>query len=258
MRCPVERSAFSRAWAYVGYSPGYKWLAIIGAALSGASYVLLLILLGLFADLLISRGQIPTYDDLNDSQRAKFREQWNALQPDDRRKALEALPISETEQLSFAGPARENDSMNMPWKADVGRYLDRRCGADAAAAYRARAVTHKGLPSGTDPNRVQLGALSLAVRHRDTLFGSILGNLIRVNPWMWEPSPSGVPNRPYLIGLLLLACLVAVIRAGLVGLMHHGASHATLEAITRLRRLLYHHTYRLGSLTVARSGSSEA
>ena len=65
MRCPVDRSAFSRAWAYVGYSPGYKWLAITGAALSGASYVLLLILLGLFADLLISRGQIPTYADLN-------------------------------------------------------------------------------------------------------------------------------------------------------------------------------------------------
>src|SRR5262249_33500890 len=111
---------------------------------------------------------------------------------------------------------------------------------------------------GTDPERVQLGALSLAVRQRNSLFGPILGGLIRINPWMWEPSPSGVPNRPYLIGLLMLAFLVAVIRAGLVGLMHHGASHATLEAITRLRRLLYPHTYRLGSLTVARTGSGEA
>src|SRR5207244_8022679 len=102
-------------------------------------------------------------------------------------------------------------------------------GADAAAAYRMRAVTHAGLESGADPERVQLGALSLAVRQRNSFLGSVLGGLIRFNRWMWEPSLNGVPNRPYLIGLLLLACLVAVIRAALVGLMHHGASHATLE-----------------------------
>src|SRR5262249_54567306 len=138
------------------------------------------------------------------------------------------------------------------------RYLQRRCGPNAAAAYRVRAVTHDGLPPGTDPDRVQLGALSLVVRQRSSFLGPVLGALIRANPWMWEPSPNGISNRPYLLGLLMLAFLVAVIRAALVGLMHHGASHATLEAITRLRRLLYHHTYRLGSLTVARSGPGEA
>jgi ABC-type multidrug transport system fused ATPase/permease subunit len=237
----------------VGYSPGYKWLAIVSAALSGASYVLLLLLLGLFADLLVSRGQIPTYADLNDDQRAQFREQWNGLDQAERQQVLEELPISDVERQNLLGPAGERDPMGLRWKAYVGRYLQRRCGADAAAAYRTRAVSHD-----TDPERVQLGALSLVVRSRHSFLGPVVGGLTRFNAWMWEPSPSGVPNRPYLVGLLMLACLVAVIRAALVGLMHHGASHATLEAVTRLRRLLYHHTYRLGSLTVASSGANEA
>jgi ABC-type multidrug transport system fused ATPase/permease subunit len=216
-----------------------------------------LLLLGLFADLLVSRGQIPTYADLNDAQRAEFRQQWNGLEETDREGSLKALSISDAERISLEGPAGEHDPMRLRWKGYVGRYLQRRAGPDAADAYRVRAVNHADLPPGTDPDRVQLGALSLVVRQRNSFLGPLVGWLARFNPWMWE-QPGGVPNRPYLVGLLMLAILVAVIRAALVGLMHHGASHATLEAITRLRRLLYHHTYRLGSLTVARTGPGEA
>src|SRR5439155_16944622 len=95
-------------------------------------------------------------------------------------------------------------------------------------------------------------------RARNTLLSPVLGWFVRWNSWTWSPSSWGGPNRPYLVGLLLLAFLVAALRAALVAVMHHGAAHATLEAVTRLRRLLYHHTYRLGSLTIASSGPNEA
>jgi ATP-binding cassette subfamily B protein len=256
----VERSAFDRAWGYVSYSPGYKWLAMIGAVGSGASYVLFLLLLGLFADLLVSHGHIPTYADLNQAERIQFRDQWNNLDPAERKNALKFLPIktSEAGLENLAGPTSENDPIApLRWTAYVGRLIERRCGDAAAGAYRVRAVKHNDLPSGTDPEHLQLGALSLAVRTRDSWLGPIVGGLIRFNPWSWEPSDSSVPNRSYLMELLLLACVVAVIRGAFVALMHHGAAHDTLEAVTRLRRLLYHHTYRLGSLSVARSGAEE-
>src|SRR5439155_4386361 len=118
MRYPMERSAFSRAWDYVGYAQPYKWLAILGAAGSGASFVLLLLLLGLFADLLVSRGHIPTYADLNDAERRQFRERWNGLDAEDRQQALNELPVTDPERRTLAGPAEsEAAPMALRWKA---------------------------------------------------------------------------------------------------------------------------------------------
>ena len=73
MRVPlVERQAFARARRYLRYSPIALWLAHASAFASGIFYVALLILLGLFADLVISRGQIPSFHDLPQQDQANL------------------------------------------------------------------------------------------------------------------------------------------------------------------------------------------
>ena len=254
----MDRTGFSRAWDYVGYARTNKWLAILAAAFSGASYILLLLLLVLFVDLLVSRGQIPTYASLTESQRNRFREDWNSLPPEQRMQAIAALPIPEARRQSLSGEVeKESDTQSVRWKAFVGWLLDHRCGSKAAEAYRERAIGDDVLSGGTNPPP-QLGALSLVVRSHGSLLEPLIGSFVRYNPWMWEPTDASTPNRSYLVGLLMLAFVTAVLRAALVGLMHHCASRATLDAVTRMRRLLYHHTYRLGSLTIATHGSNEA
>ncbi len=253
----MDRSAFSRAWDYVGYAPTAKWLAVFGAAASGASFVLLIMLLGLFADLMIGRGEIPTYGDLSASKRLVFQNRWNSLPVEARSEALSQVPIDESarKQLvsDFDIDTAPFANLATRWKAHVGQMLDRRVGPDAANEYRVRTVP-SGRSETADPDHVQLGVLGLIVRNDDSLASRVIGWIARWNPWMWKPSRSGRPNEPYLFGLLICAVVVAVFRALFVNLMHHSAAVATLEAVTRLRRLLYHHTYRLGSLTISSDG----
>jgi ABC-type multidrug transport system fused ATPase/permease subunit len=258
MRCLVDRSAFSRAWDYVGYARTNKWLAILAAAFSGASYILLLILLALFVDLLVSRGEIPPYAHLTEPQRQQFQNDWNNLAPEERLQSLTALPHKASGFPRLTEPAEIGSTEQaIQWNAYVGWLLERRAGPDGASEYRERESANSiGSLAATRP--AQLGALSLVVRSRDSFLGPTIAAFVRYNPWMWKPKLGNTPNRSFLAGLLMLACVVAILRAALVGLMHHCASRATLEAVTRMRRLLYHHTYRLGSLTVASTGPNEA
>src|SRR5262249_39441168 len=78
------------------------------------------------------------------------------------------------------------------------------------------------------------------------------------NPWMWRSASSVPLVSPYLFGLLLLAVLLAAARTGLTLLMHEMAARASIEASTRLRRAVYHHTFRLGTLAFRALGPSEA
>src|SRR5262249_22209607 len=80
----------------------------------------------------------------------------------------------------------------------------------------------------------------------------------RLCSWTWRPAANGDANRPYLTGLLILAGFVAAFRLLLVVAMNHEASVATLEAVARIRRLIYHHANRLGSLSLADEGPTEA
>ena len=258
----MDRSAFSRAWDYVGYAPTSKWLAVFGAAASGASFVLLIILLALFTDLMIDHGQIPTYGDLSEPQQTAFRNQWNEQSASDRSAALEAMSLDDAARKQLTKGVESDDesfaNMAIRWKAYVGQLLERRSGEEAANAYRIRAVPNPNSPDGVDPDRVRLGVLPLVVRNGDSAISRVLGFFARWNSWMWRPSNSGHANEPYLVGLLIAAVVIAILRALFVNLMHHCAARATLEAVTRLRRLLYHHTYRLGSLTVSSEGPREA
>src|SRR5262249_28292794 len=67
------------------------------------------------------------------------------------------------------------------------------------------------------------------------------------------------PNFPYsLPGLFVAAVVLALLRAALMFLMRYMAARATTEAATRLRRAVYHHTFRLGTLAIREMGPGEA
>ena len=260
----MERTAFSRAWDYLSYSPVAKWGAMICAALSAFSFVLLVLVLGLFADLIGVRGRVPEYHDLSESQRQQFQKEWNGLPESTRRDSVEALPAgfsaAELNRLSAtADPEPSASGMQaLRWKAFVGYVLERRVGGMAAQAYRLRTVANDALPAGTDPDSVPLGFLSLIVRNRTHPVGYLAGWLGRILPWTYQPPLGSNPNLLYLVGLLILAVVIAFLRILFISGMHRWAASATIEAITRLRRMIYHHSNRLGSLTISEEGTAEA
>ena len=91
-----------------------------------------------------------------------------------------------------------------------------------------------------------------AVSHR------AVGWLASWNAWSWRPTDSSVPNYWYLTGLLFLAIFFALVRALTQYAMNAAAARAALAVSTRLRRALYHHTYRLGTLAIQSTGPSRA
>jgi ATP-binding cassette subfamily B protein len=104
------------------------------------------------------------------------------------------------------------------------------------------------------------GVLSLVVRskvHGQWLAGP-LAWLARWNPWMWKPRQQDALFSLYLTGLFLAAVVLALLNAGLTLFMREMAARATIEATTRLRRAVYHHTFRLGTLAFRALGPSEA
>lgn len=96
------------------------------------------------------------------------------------------------------------------------------------------------------------GILSLVVRTH--LQGRIVSWILGFIAISWFYQSSTV----YLICLLALAVSIVSLRAVLGYLNFDLAAVAAVEASTRLRRLIYHHTYRLGTLAIRELGPAEA
>ncbi len=335
-----QRAAFARARTFLNYHPVAKWSALVAAVLTGVLYVLLLMVLGLFADLAINRGHIPAYQHLPSQQRATFREQWKEplahFTPADGRDALKELdPKSEHskelragwkqflkeagvrepgESAGSAPPAGPTDATaeralgllgavravgveegraeeltklclrdpskleprerelrhEVLWRVHLDRYLRDAVGTEAADKLRdhfvngtpSRGDESKRLPDGvkqlgTDAALMHdvrdVGLLSTVVGTRNRADGGLLAALASWNEWAWA---SGFLS--YLTGLLLVAVGVALLRALCLFGGTYMATLATAEATTRLRRAVYHHTYRLGTLAVRALGPAEA
>lgn len=258
----MERTAFARAWDYLKHAPVARWSAGVGAAMSGALFVALLFVLVLFADLIVSQGKVPNYSDLSNVEQQDFRRKWAEMSLQARSDMVAMLPLPDSEKSLLAENTESSLDVlalqSLRWKASVGSLLERRAGVSAATAYRDRAFAHVDLPANSDPERVQLGVLSFVVRSRNHFLSPLVGWISSWNPWMWRPAGGGAANWPYLLGLLGVGAMLALLRFLSVVVMQHAASLATLEAITRLRRIIFHHTYRLGSLAVKPAGPSEA
>src|SRR5262249_44745134 len=113
----VERNAFARARAFLDYRPAAKWLAILGSIASAILYVLLLIVLALFADLLINRGRIANFAQLSAAEQEDFFNRWRNLEPEQREAALQHLGFSDFESIQTPDQASRLSA------ADRDRYV---------------------------------------------------------------------------------------------------------------------------------------
>ncbi len=242
-------SAFDRAWALLDNHGKLVWtarLCAIGAALLTAA---LMAMLALLIDLLISRGRIPSFAELETWQRSAFISGLDQFTGDERDAALQRIGRDAAARAAVSQPFEKlgPDEREWLWRGFVEDLLRRRVSSDAADVYARLARTTD--PSVT-PGMPALGSLSLVVRAFPQRIDGLFGWLAAWNPWSWRPGESGVPNARYLTGLLCLALVVGIIRATLMQIGTAAAAAAGLAVSVRLRRAIYHHTFRLGTLAM--------
>ncbi len=251
------RSAFSRAWASLAGHRLNLWFGRAAGVFAAILTTVLLGVLALFVDLLISKGRIPAEHDLAPGQKAAFVAALDGFSGEPRTESLEAVGVAPARAAAFDGPFAtlpliEREEL---WRAYVWHLLDTRVSPAAAATYADRAVNldkDPHLPVGG------LGVLSLVVRTHGLGISPTVGWLAKWNSWAWRPDDARPPNFWYLTGLLFLAIAVALLRAMLINAMNYAAAAAGVIVAIRLRRAVYHHTYRLGTLTIRSTGPAEA
>jgi ABC-type multidrug transport system fused ATPase/permease subunit len=251
-----ERDAFAKACSYLNYSPVAKWTAHVAAAGTGLVYVALLVVLWLYADLMVSRGRLPNYQELTPLEQSRFREQWSNLSVEERVARLEQIGFGPTQARKYATlePSDQVPSadINALWRAQMGHIIVERVGGNAL---------RPPAPDRPDYSEANHGILSLIVREQadGRLIIPVLAYLARWNPWMWNAGSVGSPTfPPYLVGLLIVSVVLALLGTLLSILQREMAARATIEASTRLRRAVYHHTFRLGTLAFRALGPTEA
>ena len=247
-----ERKAFAKACAYLNYNTTAKRLALAASVGMALLSIGLLFVLWLFADLMVSRSQLPAFDALSLRERNLFNQRWAALSPEDRKKYLGDAPGGMAEALKD----KELGEMSPPeqetvWRGYVVQVLKNRVGQDAADLVTDRA----------EQPLSDVGILSLVVR-ADVIghpFEPIVCRLAQWNPWMWKYRGESTPNFfYYLTGLLLVAMVLALLRGLLSFLVQEMAARASIEASLRMRRAVYLHTFRLGTLALQALGPAEA
>jgi ATP-binding cassette subfamily B protein len=350
MERAADRRAFARAWTYLNYNAAAKWSSLVAAVVTGVLYVALLVLLWLFADLMVHRGQIPAIDDLPQEEQVAFARLWDKdgraslqelgleqsprfeelvetkpletdLPPQDRRLLWRAslvkimrdevggeaavlvlplfrdlppteqdtvlarwkeIPAEDRQSLLHADLEFSDDDTNKLMAADKTQlspadqetiwlaylYSGSESKADAetkkALGNRLRAIAAGADATPTGPPDAALagrGILSLVARTHlnGRWYTPAIGWVARWNPSMWKYGPPRRPNFLYFLGeLLVLAVVIALLWALATYAMRELAARATIEAATRLRRSVYHHTFRLGTLAFRALGPSEA
>ncbi len=262
----MHRPPFVRARSFLNFHPVAKWSALGGAVGTGVLFVSLFVLLALFSDLLVHRGEIPCFAELPAAEKAHFRGQNPLPEAKDKKERLQLiraglsefrisaqeLPAQAQEKLA----AGDNDLLGFLWFVRLPNLMEDAVGPEAGEKIRQALVANvkaRGLPLALHQNLKDFGLLSMVARKRSGLQGDLAAWLAWTNPWMWHDG-----NGTFLRGLFFLAIGLAVVRAGLMFLSTTMAARATIEAVTRLRKALYNHTYRLGTLAVRALGPSEA
>jgi ABC-type multidrug transport system fused ATPase/permease subunit len=250
-----QRTAFSRAWDTLAGHHLSIWTARVAGGVAALLTVGLLAVLALFVDLLISKGHVPAEHELAPAQHAAFVAALEDFAGEERADALKAVGIPDDRIKSFDGAfnSMKGPSREQLWRAYVWHLLSVRVSPAAAEVYAVRARTGD-LRHGIDG----LGSLSLVVRAHGQRIDRTAGWLARWNTWSWRPDPRRIPNFWYLTGLLVLAVSIAMVRALLLDGMFYAAAAAAVAVAVRLRRAIYHHTYRLGTLTIRSTGPGEA
>ena len=250
----MDRTAFKRLRFDFLKSKGEVWGAAIGSVAAAVSLFLLLLLLYLFVDLLVSKGQVPAFGQLTAAKQREFADEWSARPEADRTEAVKRLGVSESQAKRLAsGDAQlplAPAEWEQRWQAGAFLALRDRVNADAANAFLPEADASREHP--------RLGILSLVVRERNRWTSRVAGRFASWNSWTWHPDAEGSANTTYLAGLFILAFGIALVRGVFVNSAAYFAAAATLDATTRLRRAIFFHTYRLGSLAMRTGGPGES
>ena len=284
----MDTTALDRLRADFVKAPSARWGATISSIGAAVTYVLLLLLLYLFVDLLVWRGEIPAYAQLSAARKREFADEWANRSEDDRKEAVARLgwPDARSKRLASANDdelkklAKAKDEEHLfadeweaRWQAGVYLALRERVNQRAADTYLpslaekwakwVQAVAKAGEPDATeaapDPDaRPHYGSLGLVVRERNRWTGPLLGKLAALNSWTWVPTADGSANVTYLTGLFILAFGLALVRGVLVNALAYLSAAVTLDTVTRLRRAVYFHSFRLGALTMQTIGTAEA
>jgi ATP-binding cassette subfamily B protein len=204
---------------------------------------------------------LPSYSDLPAEAQKAFSGQWQALPQ--KEALLGKVGLTEDQAAADPNQLPSMAAREQLWNAYLHQRVAESHGSEAADFFwHDRQLLEKaGGPASrsADPELIDRGLLGLAVRGYDRAYGRPVAWLARVAPWTWKPRTETQPNAFYFLsGLLVTAILLALARAGLTYLMTTMAARATTEATTRLRRAVYHHTFRLGTLAVLEQGPSEA
>jgi ATP-binding cassette subfamily B protein len=250
----AEQAAFAKACAYLNYRKYAKWTALTAAAGTGVVYVALLVVLWLFADLMVYRGRLPTSLSLTPLQQNQFFDEWNALDSVEKSNRLEAVGLSGERLQNLIVPddiaTLTRADQREIWRAQVRHIIVSRIGEEALAP---------GEGADQVDFNADVGITSLVVRSHSEgrITTPVLAALARWAPWTRNARGGGL-IKPYLIGLLLIGVGLAFFGAILTVLMREMAARTTTEAATRLRRAVYHHTFRLGTLAFRALGPTEA
>lgn len=249
-----QRTSFSRVWQALDNHSGPMWTARISAVIAGMLTAVLLAILALLVDLLISQGRVPSFAELSVNLRDSFISAVPRFTAEERAASLQEIGLTDAQREPFNAPFESLSATNREflWRAFVVQMLRNQVNDSAAAAYADLARTTDPAFS---PGMPGLGSLSLVVRSYPGFTHRILGWLASWNSWSWKPTQSIVPNYWYLTGLLYLALAVGLVRAWAVHIMSVSSSAAALAVGVRLRRAIYHHSYRLGTLAIQSAGA---
>jgi ABC-type multidrug transport system fused ATPase/permease subunit len=222
----------------------------------GIVTVILVAWLYLFVALLVDQGRIDSFADLSSVEQQRLVQEWANWSGEQRREVGQRFGVSPEaqQQVAEAGldAALPLEQWEGIWRAVVYQTLEEHVGWEAAEAYRASLGESRVGPSGA------LGVLPVVVRERQRWAGRFLGRMAAWNAWAWRPYNSTIPNFRYLTGLFLVAFGLVLLRSLASTTVTYLASAVMLDAITRLRRAIYLHTYRLGSLVIRTTGTAEA
>jgi ABC-type multidrug transport system fused ATPase/permease subunit len=264
----VDTTEFERLKADFLKARVEKWAAIASSIGAAIAYLLLLVLLYLFVDLLVWRGLVASYSQLTPTKQKEFADEWGRHSDEERAAAVGRLGLPDPLAKSVASADKVPDEAakltkgttttraptltewELRWQAGIYLALQARAGQAAADAY---------LPEKADTSAEQprLGVLSLVARERNRWTGGVLGWIASWNGWMWRPGEDHSANLTYLTGLFVFAFTIALVRGILVNAIAYLAAVVTLDFTTRLRRAIYIHTSRLGSLAIRTAGPDE-
>lgn len=254
MRYAVAAKSFSNIRSYLSYSPQAKWLAVACSVVSAVMLLVLLPVVYLFVDLLSHNGVPPSYGQLTQARQAEFRENWDRLSEnpvvgENVNELLEAMPI-------VAASGGEND-WSVRWIAYQATWLERSINERAADQFL-EDFRQAGVPEPPISDRTPLGIVGTIARHPESQSARFLGRIASWNSWTWQPGETSLATQSYLTGLFIFAFAIALLRGLILNLGSYCAMICAQEGVTRIRRNLFTHSYRLTAVTVKEEAQQEA